>query len=63
MSVNRESESLVEKADAALQQASLTVLRRAQASGGKILIWDDGKPRKVRPEEFLDENGLLKKNR
>ena len=60
MSADRQFKTLVEKADAALEQAAMAVLRRAQATGGTILIWDSGKPREARPEDFLDENGQLK---
>ena len=60
VTIDQESESVVEKADAAFQQAALTVLRRARASGGKVLVWTSGEPREVRPEAFLDEDGQLK---
>ena len=47
-----DSDSLIEKANAAFRQAFEKVLLRAKLTGTPIVIWEDGQIKELPPEEM-----------
>lgn len=45
-------QSLTKLADAAFQQAALTVIKRAEESGTPVIVWENGSLKKLDPRKW-----------
>lgn len=49
---NHDDDSLLEKANAAFRQAAAKVIQKAKQTGTSIILWENGKLKRIRPEDF-----------
>jgi len=52
VNVDSDAHCLIEKANAAFRQVSKKALLRAKHTGTPIVIWEDGRVKKIPPEEI-----------
>ncbi|MBN2293094.1 MAG: hypothetical protein JXM70_11750 [Pirellulales bacterium] len=61
MAKRKEDMSMTEKADAAFRQAALKVVQRARETDTPVIMWEDGKVKRVHPDDIelpFDENDV-----